>query len=254
MVSIRGMPWHSVAIDESHEMLINKDCKTPIVRPLPDFIDRIARYIPYRTKSVKNFQNQLFPSKKDNQKVINSLFPSTPNDIKGEQNIHAQINAMETGNMFPLTDTNRGFINPFTKKEAIAGQQHDLLNFRSIGQQEFLLRITYVIQKQPSVLAPNRRRRLKTFSERKVTKSRVTQLEKDKKLVMSAMKKKMQFSRRTGRHIEKQGEQLIQLPLAISDNACNPLKGQKSLYNSISGVSVQNSKPKGIYNKSAMET
>ena len=56
----------------------------------------------------------------------------------------------------------------------------------------------------------------------------MTQLEKDKKLVLSAMKKKMQFSRRTGRPIDKPGEQLIELPLAISDNAGNPLKGQKS--------------------------
>ena len=54
-----------------------------------------------------------------------------------------------------------------------------------------------------------------------------SQLEKDKKLVLSAMKK-MQFSRRMGRPIEKPGEQLIELPLAISDNAGDPLKGQKS--------------------------
>jgi len=64
VVSICGRPWHSVAIDESHEMLINKDCKTSIVRPLPDYINRIARYIPYRTKSVKNLQQQLFPCKR----------------------------------------------------------------------------------------------------------------------------------------------------------------------------------------------
>ena len=51
VVSVLGRPWHSVAIDESHEMLINKDCKTSIVRPLPDFINRIARYIPYRSHS-----------------------------------------------------------------------------------------------------------------------------------------------------------------------------------------------------------
>ena len=53
VVSICGRPWHSVAIDESHEMLINKDCKMSIVRPLPDYINRIARYMPYRTKAVK---------------------------------------------------------------------------------------------------------------------------------------------------------------------------------------------------------
>ena len=82
--------------------------------------------------------------------------------------------------------------------------------------------------KKTSVHAPNRRSRLQTFSEKKVTKSRVTQLEKDKKLIITAMKKKMQFSQRTGRPIDGPGEQLIELPLALCDNTGNPIKGQKS--------------------------
>ena len=130
--------------------------------------------------------------------------------------------------MLSATESNRGLLNYFTGKEANPAQQNDLLNFRLIGQQEFLQRISSVILKNPSVHAPNRRRRLQTFSERKVTKSRVTQLEKDKKLIITAMKKKMQFSRRTGRPVERPGEQLIELPLALCDSTGNPLKGQKS--------------------------
>ena len=42
VVSVSGRTWHSIAIDESHEMLINKDCKTSIIHPLPDYINRIA--------------------------------------------------------------------------------------------------------------------------------------------------------------------------------------------------------------------
>ena len=90
-----------------------------------------------------------------------------------------------------------------------------------------MLRIASVILKQPSVHAPNRKRRLQTFSKRKVAKSRVTQLERDK-VMLVAMNKKMQFSQRTGRSVEKRGEQLIELPLAITDNTGKPLKGQKS--------------------------
>ena len=90
-----------------------------------------------------------------------------------------------------------------------------------------MFKIASIILKQPSVQAPNRRHRLQTLSEQKVTKSHVTQLEKDKKLVLSAMKRKMQFSRITGMPIEKPGEQLIELPLAISDNTGDLLKGQK---------------------------
>lgn len=50
--------------------------------------------------------------------------------------MQAQIQAIETSKLLIATDTNRGLTNPFSKKEAREGQHHDLLNFRSIGQQE----------------------------------------------------------------------------------------------------------------------
>ena len=53
VVSITGRKWHSVAMDEAHEMMINKSCKTSIVRPIPDFINRIAQYLPYRAKAME---------------------------------------------------------------------------------------------------------------------------------------------------------------------------------------------------------
>ena len=42
------------------------------------------------------------------------------------------------------------------------------------------------------------------------------------------MRKKIKWSLRTGAPIQKAGEQLIALPLAISDHDGNPIKGQKS--------------------------
>ena len=67
-----------------------------------------------------------------------------------------------------------------------------------------------------------------TFSERKDNKRRVTQLERDKKIILSAMNKKMEFSRKTKSPVDKPGEQLLELPLTISDNDGKPLKGQIS--------------------------
>ena len=61
VVSISGNKWHSVAIDEAHEMLINKECKTSITRPTPDLINRIAHYLPYRSTVLENAQKQFFP-------------------------------------------------------------------------------------------------------------------------------------------------------------------------------------------------
>ena len=43
VVSIRGREWHSVGLDEAHEMLIHKQCKTTIIKPTPDYINRMAK-------------------------------------------------------------------------------------------------------------------------------------------------------------------------------------------------------------------
>ena len=42
-------------------MLINRSCKASIVRPNPDYINCIARYIPVRLKTLENLKKQLFP-------------------------------------------------------------------------------------------------------------------------------------------------------------------------------------------------
>ena len=39
VASLSGRPWHSVALDEAHEMKINKECKTSIVTPSRDYIN-----------------------------------------------------------------------------------------------------------------------------------------------------------------------------------------------------------------------
>ena len=228
VVSITGRPWHSVGIDEGHEMLINKDCKTSIIHPLPDYINRIAQHLPYRSKAIKNLQSQLFPTTPEKKNSITTPYTTNSNDFKTEQNVNAMVSLLQEAEIFTMVEKNRGLVNKFTKKEANAVQQHDLMNFRLIGQQEYKQRISAVILKNPSVGAPNRKRRLQTFSEKKVTKSRVTQLEKDRRLVITAMKKKMKFSQRTGKPIDRPGEQLIELPLALCDNTGNPIKGQKS--------------------------
>lgn len=54
--SVTGGHMHSVALDEAHEMLINKDLKTTIVRPTKEYLDRMLYYYPVRSmlqKAVK---------------------------------------------------------------------------------------------------------------------------------------------------------------------------------------------------------
>ena len=233
IVNICGREWHSVGIDEAHEMLINKQIKMSIVKPSEDYISRIASYITYRTIAQENLKNTLFPHNNKSSERISSLFSVKPNDKINEKNVQTQLHALEKANLFDTERRNCGLVNYFTNDKATEKKYHDLLNFRKIGEEEYQLRILYFILKQPSVKAPNRRRALQTFSHKQVNKKRVSQLEKDKKLLITAMKNKIQFAKKTGKPVENPDEQLVLYPLSLCDNEGNPNKGQKHYFTKV---------------------
>ena len=54
MCSITGTRMHSVALDEAHEMFVNKDLKTTVTRPTKEYLDRILYYYPVRALVIKS--------------------------------------------------------------------------------------------------------------------------------------------------------------------------------------------------------
>ena len=102
------------------------------------------------------------------------------------------------------------------------------MNFYMVGEREFDKYIEYNILHRPSTKAPNRKHKLLTFSERKVTKTQVNQLEKDKNLVTKCLHRRLKWHQQTGQPLQNLAEQYISYPLAILDNIGDPLKGQKS--------------------------
>ena len=64
-------------------------------------------------------------------------------------------------------------------------------------------------------------------------KMRVSQLEKDKKLLITAMKNKIQFAKKTGKPVESPNEQLVLYPLSLCDNEGNPNNGQKHYFTKV---------------------
>ena len=231
VVSLSGRSWHSVALDEAHEMKITKECKTSIVRPSKDYISRVAGYIPYRAKCLENFREKLFPEEHSISFTTSptSILSIDARDRKYASNIEAQINLLNSAQNLPLQSTNCELINPFTNKKATPQQQHDLLQFRHIGQEEFEKYVAYYILKQASVHPPQRMKRLLTFSERKATSRHVSQLEKDRRVVQKCLHKKMKWSKQTGRPIDRIAEQYVPLPLALVTAVAFHLKDKKAI-------------------------
>ena len=67
------------------------------------------------------------------------------------------MNALSKVSFLAVAEINRGLINFFSGTEATNQQHYDLLNFKHIGEEEYILRLSYFILKEPSVKAPNRR-------------------------------------------------------------------------------------------------
>ena len=163
--NMRGRRMHAVALDEAHEMLVNKDNKTSIVRPTEEYLNRVL-YYPVRAHAIKQLKSQLFPpdlSRGESPPV--TIFHTPPADISTEHNINSIINRLaQEGEML---FTEKSGLYTMSGVQATPEQQKDLLTFRDIGKKYHIVYIQYRILKDPSVNAPNCLKRLHTFSTRK---------------------------------------------------------------------------------------
>ena len=91
VVSITGHDWHCVGVNEAHEMLINKVCKTSIMHPTKDYISRITHYLPYWARCIDNIKKELFVEDSTQNNEPTSLISRVPAHKKSEENIITQI-------------------------------------------------------------------------------------------------------------------------------------------------------------------
>ena len=225
VASLSGRPGHSVAIDEAHEMKVNKDLKSAIVRPSTENMNRLSLYLGHRAKMIDNLKRQLMKQQTTSMPNKTSLQTTKQPDLKSVDNIRSMLAKVQSGVLLPSTSTTNVLRNSFINKEGTPEQRHDLLNLRSMGQKDFETNVTYRFLVESSVRSRLKRKSVHTFSETKVTKKRLTNAEKEKKLISLCLKKRLKAKNYdTGGHCE----QYIELPRAIANSNGMPHKGDKS--------------------------
>ena len=173
-----------VLLDETHEMLINKDCKSAVIHPNKEFIGRKALYFPFRSKSISNFKNQVNPK---NQENVRNLDLKT--EMKSKENVHAMIIALDKSNALPSNPM--GCATPrngFTDINASPAQQHDHLSHREIGTTDFNSFAERAYLHKANAKAPAKLHRSKTFSTCKRVSKHQYSSYKRKKLVTKCKK------------------------------------------------------------------
>ena len=110
--------------------------------------------------------------------------------------------------------------NTFTGYTATKDQEHDLLHFYDIGQNDFdnIVKQTYLKENK----IKHKKHQLKTMAPIKVTKRRMKTIEKEMKLITSCLRTRMVSGQ------QGTGEQFLELPRAIATEYGIPQKGQKS--------------------------
>uniref|UniRef100_A0A1X7UL74 Uncharacterized protein n=2 Tax=Amphimedon queenslandica TaxID=400682 RepID=A0A1X7UL74_AMPQE len=232
-VSINGNGGRSVALDEAHEMCVNKDLKMAIARPTQAYLQKMSIYLRYRVTQHKNLINELFS--KDNEQIPQpTLYEQESLIWKDEANIKSMTELIENFQLLPSSlESNRGLFNPFSKVHATAEQSHDLLNYRDIGNRQFEQYVTHRIAQTPSTSqAPVRKKRLLTMSSQKQKRKRETSKEKELHQVIKCIRRKMSWMNETGERFEPADEQYSVYPRAICDTDGSPHKGNKCIWTS----------------------
>ena len=107
---------------------------------MADYIQRVARFLPVRSKPVKHFEEQVYIECKD----MNIKLLLSQQNVKLKQNNKQMLNAKKKKlASSQLNNTSDNIIHLFTTKRFAPEQEYDLVNFRDIGQEGFENRVNY---------------------------------------------------------------------------------------------------------------
>ena len=130
-----------------------------------------------------------------------------------------------------ITSRNRGLQNVFSGIIATPQQNHDLLNSRKIGNEQYSNYIKYNILHQPSTSsAPVRKHRLLTMAQPIKSKKKVSTKEREMKNVEKCLRRRLAWCNKSGNSYEPGLEQYSIYPRALADCEGRPHKGSKATW------------------------
>ncbi|SMN01636.1 hypothetical protein SPONN_2736 [uncultured Candidatus Thioglobus sp.] len=169
--------WRGVALDECHEMNINKDAKLAVIRPSPEKMQFLSSSLPFWAKVINNMKEQLFPERQKHKTA--QCYTATTRDKAVQANVRKMVAALQSHAQFFDPEENKGLWNFLDMVQATPDQAHDLLNFRAIGQEAFDNLVKCRMLKIASTSAPVRKKRLQTFTTTPTHTKRIKQVEKE---------------------------------------------------------------------------
>ena len=220
-VRLSPSDWCGVALDECHEMKINKDCKLAVVRPNREKMTHLSNYLPFRSACINNLKSQILP--KQNR---TTCYTPTTRDKIVEENTKAMVHALSSHGMVD-SDQEHTLCTLIDHKQATPDQSNDLLHFRKIGQEAFEAHMKYRILKEASTTAPVRKKRLLTFSITQTQRNRIKSVEKERKITQRFLKRHLAWATPTPG--QNPFQSISSVPLALVGKDGLPYKSAKHL-------------------------
>ncbi|XP_071951903.1 uncharacterized protein [Antedon mediterranea] len=223
-VGITGDNWSCVALDEAHEMVINKNVKMALTTTGTEGLSKLVHYLPHRTRSVCNLSLQM--SRKIGYSSPQFLSPSL---IKyEEENILVFFTELQSA---AILDTGPSDLlyHLFTEQVAAPKASTDLLNFFEYGQQDFNSYLKCIVLNVPGAKRPQRKRRnITTFTTPKKTVAKPRKEIQDQKLQISCLRKQVAWSKSQNQAVSD-FHQVLSLPRALCSADGIPYKASKAV-------------------------
>ena len=225
VISLKGTPFASMAVDEAHESTINKDVKGAMSGG-GDEMKILADFLPYRAVMLENFKQEIFHQ--TGSLLHEDLRGSVIDMINDNIKLYMAY-VREKGLSFKMCDTLRPFrplAHLFTNKVASEAQRIDLMTYHQSGENRIRNHIEDVYFNKTSTKTKFQRCNLKTFEVKPTTVAKVRTALKEKESVIGLLKNLVTHSKKTNTPV-RDIDQYIELPRAIADEDGFPQKSQK---------------------------